>query len=195
MTERQYLHVRVTEPKFYVKNSCCLLLAGNCLESYRTYCVCIRARSSVSSLRDCHDSAQDEWVVTRNYSTRWNKRKRSKHTLISPDRLCCQSVLSLCVQPTSEPEMTSFRSALTVKQTFLEKPRAHSLGSLHLFAVFISQRQRVFMCMVPVGLYDPTALSRPTPAPPRLLFLALQRVTFAEWFSYLPSELITLLQE
>lgn len=114
MTGCQYLCVHATEPKFYAKNSCCLLLAGNCLESYRTYCVRICARSSILSVHDSHDSAQDESVVTRNYSTWWNKGKRSKQTLISLDRLRCQSVLSLCVQPMSEPEMTSFRTELAV---------------------------------------------------------------------------------
>lgn len=69
MTERQYLRVHVTEPKFYAKNSCCLLLAANCLESYRTHCVCLCARSSVLSVHASHDSAQDESVVTRNYLT------------------------------------------------------------------------------------------------------------------------------
>lgn len=83
MTECQYLCVHAPEPEFYAKNSCCLLLAGNCLESYRTYCVCIRARSSVLSVHGSHESAQDESVVTGNYLTCWNKGKRSKQTLIS----------------------------------------------------------------------------------------------------------------
>lgn len=58
-------------------------------------CVCVCALIHLSALDS--PSVRDESVLTRNYVTRWNKRKRSKQTLSSPGRFHCQSVL--CVQP------------------------------------------------------------------------------------------------
>lgn len=80
---------------------------------------CVGVHSSVN-LCTGPFPARDKSLLTRNYVTRWNKGMRSKQTLGSLEDFHCQNVLSLYVQSTSEAEMTSFKTELTVKQTPVE---------------------------------------------------------------------------
>lgn len=126
-----------------------------------------------------HDSlsARDESLLTRNYATRRNKRMRSKQTLSILELFHRQSVLSLCAQSTSEPGMTSFRTGLTVKQTFTGEtvctPEPFPGQSSRLCSVYQSVTG-FCLYVVPVGLHDPDALTQPHPHP-QLLFLRLQK--------------------
>lgn len=105
-----YLHL--TEPKFYVKNSCCLLLAGNCLESYSTYCMCVCVHSSVCLYMIlCLLRMNLCWLaILRLGETK--ERDPNRHSGL-------RLMMFLCVQLTSEPGRTSFRTGFTVKQTLL----------------------------------------------------------------------------
>lgn len=135
---------------------------GTVWKSHSTYRVCVHVRSSILSVHDSL-STRDESVVTCYYVTWWNKRKRSKQTLSSSDRLRCQIVLSVCVWA-GDDFLQDCACSETDSAGEITCTPAPGPSSLHLFATFISQWHSVFMCTVPVGLHDPNAPALP-PSP------------------------------
>lgn len=110
MTCRQYLYPSVPDRARVLCEEQLLFVLGRNLFGKLRYIMrmCLCALIWLSA----HDSPStpDGSVLTHNYATQCNKRKRSKPRRSSPDHLHCWSSLSfLCV---SEPEMTLPRPAL-----------------------------------------------------------------------------------
>lgn len=166
MTCRQYLYPSVFDRARVLCEEQLLFVLGRKLFGKIRYimrmCLCALIWLSV------HDSLStpDESVLTRNYATQWNKRKRSKRWRSSFDHLHCWSVVIFVCFRTKDDLLQCRAYSYTEFTGETARTPEPSLSTLCLFAVFISQWQCVFICMVPVGLHDPNALAHPVATSP-----------------------------
>ena len=173
-TVQQFLDPSLcTDQEFYVKSSCCLLLAGNRLESYGTWCMCVSVRSSVNPNKIlCLLRTDLCWLAIMRLGEKneWDPNRHSALWSISIARVCCHYTVYLIHIWTRDDFLLGW-TGFTAKQTVVEKARA---GQSPAWSVFVSLQclsvsDRLCLYAVPVGLRDPNA---PTPTPSSLPVLA-----------------------
>lgn len=181
----------MTEPEFYVRNSCCLLLAGNCLESYRTYCVCVClcVHSSVCT----RFSVCSGWISV---DTQLCDSMKQKKEIQTDTQLSGRFPL---------PESVVFVSNACLNQGWLPSGpglqlnrwnRVHARTLPGQSSFVCNVYQSVTACVYVYGssrpLWPQCPQSPPHPPPSPLPRRAESDIR--DWFISLPSELITLLQ-
>lgn len=176
---RQYLHV--TD----VKNSCCLLLAGNCLESYRTCCVCVCVHSSVCpDTTLCLLGMNLCWlaIMRLGETKEWDPNRHSAFWSFSIARVCCHYVFN----PRLNQGWLPSGLGLQLNRLLLEKPCARQNPAWSVFTslqcLSVSDRL-LFICGSSRPSWPRCPDSTPPPPPAPLPPLAESKIR--GWFTSL----------